>query len=145
MSRKSNSEKYIICKGFKESDSRIKIMEKLLDLAHKNDKLNLISIFDEFIIPKNFKDTLIKMNTDIANRQFQSINEMITFINGQNYYGDEYQSRRKMQIEANDYWSNTFLIESKNLSKTRLNVKEKRNKIIEENKERVKAISSVIV
>ncbi|MBA42915.1 MAG: hypothetical protein CMF62_02760 [Magnetococcales bacterium] len=145
MSRKSNSEKYIICKGFKASESRIKIMEKLLDLAHKNDKLNLISIFDEFMLPKKFKNTLIKMNTDIANRQFQSINEMITFINGQNYYGDEYQSRRKMQIEANEYWNSTFLIDSKNLPKARLNVKEKRNKLIEENKERVKTISNVIV
>ncbi len=48
------------------------------------------------------------MNIEIANRQFVGINEMVDFVLKQNYRGEEYDKRRKNQIEATKYWLNTF-------------------------------------
>jgi hypothetical protein len=144
MSNNADSEKYIICQGFKSSDSRIKILEKIYDSAIKNKKLNLVDFFEEFKIPKNFKNTLIKLNTDVANNQFKTINEMITFINKKNYYGEDYQDRRKMQIEANNFWNQHFIPSAKDLNVARLKTKEMRDNSLNENKIRIINLEKVI-
>jgi hypothetical protein len=56
------------------------------------------------------------MNKTIANRQFKSINEIVQFINDQNYYGDNYQMHRQMQIDASKYWIRLFMPEDKNFN-----------------------------
>jgi hypothetical protein len=94
-SRKSNSEKYVICKFFNNDSKNVKNLEKVLKLAKKNKDLNLISIFDTFIINDNFKNTIINFNTHLSNIQYKAVNETITFINNKNYYGDDYQTKRK--------------------------------------------------
>jgi hypothetical protein len=113
MSHKSNSERYVVCIGLgddKHKEKIIKILEELLSgieiEATKKKYLN--DIFPTFNMPINLRTMMIAMNTDISNRQFQSMNEIIRFVNEQNYRGDEYNKRRQMQIDAAKYWVNLF-------------------------------------
>lgn len=113
-SRKSNSEKYIICRGFtndKNLKKYTKILEELLfdinDAEHKKKQLN--EIFPTYEIDKKYKTTIIHFNTITGNRQFQNMNEMRTFIESNNYRGEEYKTHRDEQIEATKFWTNYFL------------------------------------
>jgi hypothetical protein len=55
---------------------------------------------------------MIQMNTEILNTQFKAIGDIITFINSQNYYGDTYQDKREEQIQAAEYWTKLFFMDS---------------------------------
>ena len=77
---------------------------------HNSKSLNIVDIFPEYKLSKEFLSKMILVNTEILNKQFKTIGEMITFINSQNYYGDTYQERRALQIEAAEYWSELFLM-----------------------------------
>ena len=46
----------------------------------------------------------------ILNKQFKGINQIITFVKAQNYYGDTYQKAREEQIEAAKFWTELFLM-----------------------------------
>lgn len=115
MSRPSNSEKYIVCVDFKYSDSdkEYKNISKQLDLllseAHTSkNSLKIVDIYPEYKIPKKILDHVMQINIKIANEQFKSLNEILKFINSNNYYGDTYQDHREMQIEASKYWIDLF-------------------------------------
>ncbi|AYV78767.1 MAG: FtsJ-like methyltransferase [Edafosvirus sp.] len=114
MSRASNSEKYAICLNYKfgEKDKTknqmIEKLEEILNKAHENKDLKLIDIFPDFNIPPDYLTHLIYLNTTIANKQLIAINEIVSFIQAQNYYGDTYQQRRNMQIDASKYWVSSF-------------------------------------
>ena len=113
MSRSSNSEKYAVCMDFKDPKDKNKRIEKLnniIESMNKNNN-NLVDIFPDFIIDDSLKATLINMNSEIANKQFQTINKMISFIDKQNYRGDEYVESRELQMRASDYWVQTFFPE----------------------------------
>ena len=128
-SRPSNSEKYAVCIGFKfsESDAKLKSILKTMNKMHEDIynsmKLNIVDIFPEYKLSKEFLSKMIAVNTDILNKQFKTIGEIISFINSQNYYGDTYQERRELQIEAAEYWSELFLMKPANFKeqKTKIN------------------------
>ena len=115
-SRPSNSEKYAVCKGFSysESDAKLKNIVKTMNQMHsqiyENKKLNIFDIFPSYQFPKEFVSRMIIMNTELLNTQFKSISEIITFINSQNYYGDTYQDKRTVQLEASEYWTKLFFM-----------------------------------
>jgi len=134
-SRKSNSEKYLVCINYNNSSSnKISVLEELLIQINKSSQ-NINNIFPKYILEEEFKHSMISLNTHISNRQFQSINEIISFINKQNYRGDEYQNRRKMQIEATKYWVNNFYPDVKDFDKAKKNLELFcENIIIESNK-----------
>lgn len=122
MSRASNSEKYAVCLNFldpKDKSKKIDKLNKLIDLMNKNKNLNLVKVFPDFNLNDSFRGTLIKLNLDIANKQFKTINEMITFINNENYRGEEYISKREKQIEASRYWIDKFFPEQKEFKSKR--------------------------
>lgn len=119
-SRLSNSEKYVVCLNFKfdPTDSlylkMIKKLEKIHLSAHSNKILNLIDIFPKYNLPTDLLNYIVFMNIEIANIQFKNVNDIIKFINAQNYYGDVYQMRRDLQIHANKYWISRFFTNIKN-------------------------------
>ena len=76
---------------------------------HKNVNLNIIKLWNLHHFPEEFKINMIHTNKTIANRQVKGINEITQFINSQNYYGDNYQMYRQLQIEAAKYWVKVFL------------------------------------
>ena len=120
-SRYSNSEKYIICKNFIYSfnDSKkiqkIKKLDKILEDLHKNKKHFVISLFNNFKYKQKFLNTITNINTLISNNQLIIINNISKFINGENYHGELYNNYRQKQIQATQYWLNTFY--SKNFDK----------------------------
>lgn len=153
LSRSSNSEKYLICMDFKynDKDTEYKMMITKLDniheMSHKNVNLNLVDIFPEYEPGLDLLKYIIYINLEIANNQFKNINEIVEFINSQNYYGDIYQMRRDMQIIANKYWINRFF-PSKDTFKDKINsIRKDTVDIIENtsksvNKEMTRVISS---
>ena len=91
-SRPSNSEKYLVCMNFKynDSDSEYKNMIKKLEQIHEQmheNKLNLIDKFPSYQPSKILLDYIIYTNIEIANNQFKNINEIVEYINSQNYFG----------------------------------------------------------
>lgn len=122
-SRQSNSEKYAVCMNFKYDDKTknfkdiIKKMDDMLKTIHKNKHEKIVDIFPEYVLPKDLTDTMINTNILVANSQYQNINEIIDFINKNVFYGDEYHSRRELQIEGTKYWIKTFLQESLSTNK----------------------------
>lgn len=121
MSRPSNSEKYAVCMDFKfnEKDKEYIDAIKQIDITYEKsfkNKENLMNIFPEFIPSNNFMTCLTNFNTEISNQQFISINAIVKFIEGQNYYGDAYQLFREMQINASKYWISTYLPSKNNLN-----------------------------
>lgn len=118
-SRPTNSEKYLVCQGFKyeESDKFYKDAMKELDLIlesnHKMADKNLINIFPEYNPSKEYLRNIIKSNINISNVQFKYLNEALLFIESKNYYGDEYQMRRQIQINSTKNWNKTFYSKEK--------------------------------
>jgi len=111
-SRKYVSEKYIVCIGFKNftgSDKFIKTLEDALELSSPQNGQNFLTdLFPAYIPPKEYISTIISSNLEISNKQFQNINEIVNFVNKENYRGDEYQKRRRSQIDATEFWTNKF-------------------------------------
>ena len=44
----------------------------------------------------------------VANEQQIMINKIITYIDGNNYYGDDYHAYKSNSIEATKWWNETF-------------------------------------
>ena len=135
MSRSSNSEKYIVCMDFndhKDKEVNIGKLEKIL-VKMNNKNNNLVDIFPKFNISPEMKTTIIKINTEISNKQFIGINDMVSFIKKQNYRGDEYINRRQMQIDASKYWLNQYFPDTKDFSINKEHIEKITNDIIEQN------------
>jgi len=120
-SRMSDSERYVICKGFKydpKKDStllnkRIKSLQKVLE--EMNTLRFLYDIYPDLIIPQSFKNKIKFININIANPQQIMINKIVKYIKENNYFGDNYHNYREEQIEATKWWVNIFYPPSKNL------------------------------
>jgi len=119
-SRTSNSEKYLICKGFKYDqkkdkdslDNKISVLEAILEQLSTD--LYLQDIFPDLKLPTEFINMFKYINIEIANRQQIMINKIVTYIKDNNYFGDKYHEYRDNQIKATDVWSTTFLSEQIN-------------------------------
>ncbi len=116
-SRATNSEKYIICKGFKGADSdKIKYLEDTLSKC-KTDKF-INDMFPKYTISDENLNMFKYINIEIANTQQIMINNLIVYIKSNNYFGDAYHNYRDLQIKANKWWINTFFTEKLNEKNT---------------------------
>jgi len=111
-SRPSNSEKYLVCKGFKYDQSSKDLQNKIAKLEEVLEEFNteqhVNDIFTSFDLPEEFLNLFKTISTSIANGQQIEINKMIDYINGNNYYGTKYHKYREDQINATQYWKDTF-------------------------------------
>lgn len=125
-SKPNTTEKYVVCIGFKLSDTTqiIKKLDKIFYLINKNNKLKISDIFNSYDIDKKLKIRLIKINQLTSNFIFKSIGEMVNFVNGQDYYGDTYEKYRDLQIEATNFWVETFLPDSKKYKENKKKITE---------------------
>ena len=113
-SRATNSEKYIICKNFKDNDNmkHIALLEETLQKCYKamyNDKLFINDIFPDYNISQEQLNIFKYININIANIQQIMINNLVVYIKSNNYFGDSYHSYREQQIKANKWWIDYFL------------------------------------
>lgn len=117
-SRTCNSEKYVVCMGFKKNNNKyIEILEMLLGSFDKGEYL--ADIFPSYKMPKEFTDLMVHINGVITNNQMVMINNIITYINNNNYYGEQYNKYRNEQILANKYWVDTYYPEVDNFVKAK--------------------------
>lgn len=110
-SRPSNSERYIICKSFKGIDSSIinKLESFLFDMnEHENIGLYLSDFMENYKVSKKYKNAFNLSSIHFSNSQHISINNIISYINSNNYFGDVYHEYLNKQQEANDFWVQTF-------------------------------------
>lgn len=120
-SRMSNSEKYMVCTGllYDQNDSTLKhvIQEltQILAFYEKHDFTThfLQDIFPEMEISNQLFQEVKQMNIRLTNKQLLVINEIARYINAQNFFGEDYQSKREKQIEANQYWMDRFFVKTK--------------------------------
>ncbi len=118
-SRNTNSEKYIICKGFKYDEIEQSKMKKLLDCLKKCDvasqsKEFINDIFPKFILNNDDINIFKYININIANTQQIMINNLIVYIKSNNYFGDSYHNYRDLQIKANKWWITNFFTDNLN-------------------------------
>ena len=120
LSRISNSERYIICLNFNDSKSNLDKIYDIIKKSHENSDKYLIDIFPDYIINPTI-DIIIKLSsTQLANEQHKQINEMITYYNEGNYYGEIYRKYLTARRKANDDWINLFFpLNNKELEATR--------------------------
>jgi hypothetical protein len=118
MSRESTAEKYIICKGYKGLDKTKNNIKKLLQVLKdwetikKKDNRFLFDIFPDYVFDSKFSNTMLAMNTEIANKQIEAINKMVIFINKQDYYGSDYNKFKDVQIKSSEFWIKTYFPEN---------------------------------
>uniref|UniRef100_A0A6C0HW15 Ribosomal RNA methyltransferase FtsJ domain-containing protein n=1 Tax=viral metagenome TaxID=1070528 RepID=A0A6C0HW15_9ZZZZ len=118
-SRSTNSEKYIICKGFKYNDVEQSKMKKLLDCLKKCETKEFINdIFPKFILSNEDVNIFKYININIANTQQIMINNLIVYIKSNNYFGDSYHNYRDLQMKANKWWISNFFTEKLNEKST---------------------------
>jgi 23S rRNA U2552 (ribose-2'-O)-methylase RlmE/FtsJ len=118
MSRKSNSEKYIVCKTYlfpeksKNKNEMIQILDNVIqtlyDSNNENKHIYLTNFFPGYEISQVTKNRIIKINTEIANKQIININEIVSFIKSNNFYGELFNQKKNIQIEAAKYWTDLF-------------------------------------
>jgi hypothetical protein len=120
-SRISDSEKYIVCKGFKFDQAKdviilnkkIKSLEKIFDGMNSNKFV--YDFLPELSIPLEYLDRFRFINIKIANPQQIMINEIVIYIKKNNYYGEQYHINREKQIDATKWWVSNFYPPSNNL------------------------------
>lgn len=112
-SRLSSSDKYLICKNFKNKDDKLLYnIEKII--AGYKDKY-IFDIFLNLILPKEFINTFKFINIKLANILQIVLNDIIIYIKENNYFGDKYHSYKKKQIENTIFWITNFFPPSNNL------------------------------
>lgn len=113
-SRESNSEKYIICKGFKYDQVKdIKVLEdKLVTLEvilkNMNTRGYIYDILPNLELPNEFRSIFRYLNISIANNQQIMINNLVSYIKENNYYGEKYHNYRNNQIESTKKWVSEY-------------------------------------
>ena len=115
--------------GFKYDDKHkdfkniSKKLDDILKTIHdnKNKQEKIVDIFPDYVLPKNFVNSLIELNRLVSNQQLKSINEIVKFVKKEIYSGDEYHERREKQMEGSNYWINLFFAKSSTENKEQYN------------------------
>jgi len=117
-SKQTLSEKYIICKNFKKvNNNAIKSLEDVLDeiTDSKNKNKYVFDIYPDLVVPESFVDKFKFINTKLANGQQIIINDIVSYIKENNYFGDKYHMYRENQINATKWWVSNFYPPTNNL------------------------------
>jgi 23S rRNA U2552 (ribose-2'-O)-methylase RlmE/FtsJ len=111
-SRSSNSEKYVVCKGFIKKNVTSKFMtqlESLVDKLEKNVNFNVIDLFTKYTIPENIYNNYRLINNELMKVQYHAINNIHAFANLETKNGKEYYEYLDKQVSSSKYWIDIFL------------------------------------
>lgn len=116
ISEKYSPEKFLIFSEFKDDSKKKQLITNLESLLNniiiniEKKPPNFINdYFLSYEVPKIVKLLFIESNNHINNGVYQNINEIVAYINRENYRGDEYQQRRDEQIIGTKFWISHFL------------------------------------
>ena len=111
-SRSSNSEKYVVCKGFIKKNVTSKFMtqlESLVDKLEKNVNFNVVDLFTTYTIPENIYNNYRLINNELMKVQYHTINNIHAFANLETKNGKEYYEYLDKQVSSSKYWIDIFL------------------------------------
>jgi 23S rRNA U2552 (ribose-2'-O)-methylase RlmE/FtsJ len=111
-SRSSNSEKYVVCKGFIKKNVTSKFMtqlESLVDKMEKNVNFNIVNLFTNYTIPENIYNNYRLINNELMKVQYHTINNIHKFANLETKNGKEYYEYLDIQVSSSKYWIDIFL------------------------------------
>ncbi len=145
LSRPSNSERYIVCMDFQGTDGSEKLFE-IIETAYNAQDKYLVNIFPDYEIPHEL-DMVIKLSsTQMSNEQHRQINEMITYYNDGNYYGDTYRKYLANRRKANDDWISMFYpISTSDLVAARKIINDQINKTLNTTKQQLDILANRLV
>lgn len=135
--------KYIVFENYNEKSKINEHLHELVKLI--DDKHFIVNIYPDLNLPEEFISIIRKANTDISNRQFINMNNVIEFINSENYYGDKYQEYRSEQIKATNTWVSKFFPDKKNLEANKKIEENNVIEVIETNKTRAGLVGEKLV
>lgn len=139
----SSADRFIVCKNFNNKSKNINNIDTIFTSINKNDGEYIASIFPNMDFDKIFLHEMISLNTEIANNQMIGANDIVRFVNSNNYFGDEYNDRRNEQIRASVYWIDSHYPSNNNIDGI-LKLQQKLiENVLEANKERLKKYSSL--
>jgi len=115
-----NSNKYLICNGFKNhpSDVRkniLKSLQNILDNMTKYNNKYIYDIYPDLEVPKDYINKIKFCNVKLTNQEQIMINDIIVYIKNNNYFGEDYHKYRNNQILLTKWWIEHYLPPSKNL------------------------------
>jgi 23S rRNA U2552 (ribose-2'-O)-methylase RlmE/FtsJ len=111
-SRISNSEKYVVCKNFNRKLFTPDISNKLdilIKNINQNKNFNILDIFTNVVLNDNQINIYNDINSSFLVKQYIGINNILEFVNLDNYNGVEYNTYLQKQIVASYFWNSTFL------------------------------------
>tara|TARA_B110000908_G_C10239301_1_gene445179 strand:+ start:671 stop:2035 length:1365 start_codon:yes stop_codon:yes gene_type:complete len=150
-SRSSNSERYLVVKGFmydqskdkKYLESQLSILEEIL--TNMNTNMFTMDIFEDMEIPSNLKNQFKFTNIKIANTQQIMINKIVLYIKGNNYFGEDFHNYKDEQMKAVDWWINSFYPDKKGYKEVlQKNVKEL-DRVLNYNKKEIENFSKTLI
>lgn len=116
MSRASNAERYVVCKGFKYDGSEKEYLKKLtivLSMFQEADQLNMRGMYIGDIFPTiqaiDDDSTILDFNSKVASLNYETIHNKIEFIQTLSPEGLLGQTYRDRQKKAVDIWKATNL------------------------------------
>lgn len=133
LSRPSDSEKFYIFKNFnnKNIDKIIANLKKIKKEINNTSYISDIYLNINKNDMKEFTDFLKFTNIKLVNQQQILINEIVKYIKDNNYFGDKYHECKNLQIQANQWWINTFF--PTNFTESKVNLMNIISSIIEKN------------
>lgn len=144
MSRSYNSEKFLVCMNYSGNSKGVDKLETLLDTLINEKNKHIVNIFPGFKLDDDIKNSFIKINTEISNNQLININEIMDFLNKQNYRGDVYHDKRNQQISASEYWISRFFVDKQNIDDNKNKIINDNNDIIQKNDALIKQLTKSI-
>jgi 23S rRNA U2552 (ribose-2'-O)-methylase RlmE/FtsJ len=110
-SRIANSEKYLICKNFTNTDSNLynKILNNFVEIFSKDS--NYYSIFN-FSLPKNFLYKIKEINAIYGQQQLENINSTLNIIREIYNLQTKVSNRNIFDIDSNDFFFKEINIEN---------------------------------
>jgi 23S rRNA U2552 (ribose-2'-O)-methylase RlmE/FtsJ len=100
-------ERFIVCSGFHGTKQDISHINKTLNETIKR-KDFVLDPFPKLKIPNNFKAHVIKSNTTLVNYIIKNISLTTKYIKSHNYFGDTYETYKKVQTAMNEKWITYF-------------------------------------
>jgi len=122
----SHGEKYIVCTNFNEKQ-----------LKYNTDKDFLV--LNNSSIPAEYIFTLNIINRILMQEEYIMLSVMRTYIESQNYYGEEYHAYLKKQENNSDKWiSNNLILSSKDYNELKKIKEDELEKSLEEYQQLIK-------
>lgn len=133
-SRLTESEKFLVCTNYKESSYVNKIIEDIDYIVNNIENKYLNDIFINMELSEDFINQFKYINTKLVNLQQILINDIIVYINENNYYGDKFHEYKQNQINSTKEWISIYYPNSTTEHKTfKSNIKQNNDSIIEKN------------